>query len=255
MKQKRFFLQILSLSLILFGLFAGVIIVSNKDAVLKRSSAAGCAGLGESCVSKICCWGLLYRYTGRKCVCICPSSCKKGCVINGEAYECRTCTFQGEKCKSSAECCSSLKCLFEEGSYICDAYIGDIPPSTPTPTPVCIPCSTNDCHNGATTQVCYPDGHAWSGCYELCTLSQLGQKRDCPDDSGKYEKCINFIGGDSVLNQCSKIRRWSQCWDKPSPAPEATSTPKPTATPVVGCSPACKSGQTCVSGKCVQTPV
>lgn len=76
MKHKHF-LQILSLCLILAGLFAGVIIVSNKQAVLKNSEAAviarytcmpkrECSGTG-TVVSSSYCGGITKCPTTREC--------------------------------------------------------------------------------------------------------------------------------------------------------------------------------------------
>jgi hypothetical protein len=77
--KNKHFLQILVLCLILLGLFAGVVIVSNKNAVLKRSSASStCAKWNQSCNSLNCCQGLAGKYDSsfQNCTCrLSPSQC------------------------------------------------------------------------------------------------------------------------------------------------------------------------------------
>jgi hypothetical protein len=89
------FLQLLFLCVVVFGLFAGVIIVSNKNAVLKRSSAATCAQIDASCLNLACCTDTLACGPTGTCICN-TNKCRLGC-FDGTPTEC-------VECEKDADC-------------------------------------------------------------------------------------------------------------------------------------------------------
>lgn len=132
MKQKRFFLQTLFLCFILFSLFAGVIIVSNKEAVLKKSSASDsksiCAKNGKSCVSLGCCPNALVCSTDNICICN-IKKCKFGCFEREDTnltkcFDCKTnsdCpSNSGKYCKNGMCTDSCSKISDCPDGYVCE---------------------------------------------------------------------------------------------------------------------------------------
>lgn len=235
MKQKRFFLQTLSLCFILFGLFAGVIIVSNKDAVLKRSSAASCAGLNKGCMTKACCPGLECDAKNQF-TCACPSFCKNGCTKTDTGYEC------AEPCKKDADCPATAFCL----SGICvKCRVQGTSCDDPPPDLCCRGsyCARGQCKLLPTPKSCVKkDGRCVAGSTVCCAGLKCraeGDAKYCSPCKYQGTNCSNSAECCSGLKCLLEDGNWvcdayvgSTSTPTPKPAtPTSTPTPKPILTP------------------------
>ena len=216
--KNKHFLQIFSLCFILFGLFAGVIIVSNKEAVLKEAGASKCVAAHEWCLNYFnqiqeCCSGYTCRedMPGNgywRCyvtVPQCTSNDKHFC-LNGDVYMC-----QGGELFRTTDCVPPWSCGVSDSGNTWGCLNYTVPEN-------CGRCSNNYPCRMATWVNTNPDG------------------------------CITVQGTPSYLvdNSCTNLCSSRQCISggcvsvsTPTSAPTArptsapTSRPNPTPTPCV----------------------
>lgn len=223
--KNKFFLQILSLSVVVLGLFAGVIIVSSKGAVLKQSGASSSGGgPGAGCLSSLCATGLRCE-ASKGWTCQCPSACPSTCVSDGRG---------GYECPNSQRCSANYAC--QEAIWYDPVpnrwSEGDVVTYTEDDACTGLCSKKEDCINGAcAARACILNGGQCSLGYDTCCSSDY--------------HCTNTGVGKCVPNS--------------TPTPASAPTSSPVACSGVGGS--CMSPHYCCSGlscsdeaKCQSTP-